>query len=152
MSGTNRESRSSGEICSHRRLFARARRQGLVWSAGLKAKKMTGGGQRQRNWTPEEDGRLLELVEAGKSWVFIAANLNRPLKSVHVRARLLEAKVAMESHLPRFLVRQGTAGFMVWDRRTKAPATLYGQLTTGLTEEEAHKFKDILTERYIAEK
>src|SRR6202022_1751255 len=26
---------------------------------------------RGTNWTPEEDRRLLDLIEAGKSWVFI---------------------------------------------------------------------------------
>jgi hypothetical protein len=30
---------------------------------------MTGAARRQSNWTAEEDRRLLELVEAGKSWV-----------------------------------------------------------------------------------
>jgi hypothetical protein len=78
-----------------------------------KGEKMTGGGQRQTNWTPEEDGRLLELIAAGRSWVFISANLRRPLKSVHLRARLLVTKIAPDSHLPRFLVTQGTVGFMV---------------------------------------
>jgi hypothetical protein len=33
---------------------------------------MTGAARRQSNWTPEEDRRLLELVEAHKSWVFIS--------------------------------------------------------------------------------
>ena len=53
---------------------------------------MTGPAPRQSNWTSEEDRRLLELIEAGKSWVFIAANLKRREKSVKYRARLLNAK------------------------------------------------------------
>jgi DNA-binding NarL/FixJ family response regulator len=47
---------------------------------------------RGTNWTPEEDRRLLALIETGKSWVFIAANLKRSLKSVRDRARQLKAK------------------------------------------------------------
>jgi DNA-binding NarL/FixJ family response regulator len=47
---------------------------------------------RGTNWTPEEDRRLLALIEMGKSWVFIAANLKRSLKSVRDRARQLKAK------------------------------------------------------------
>ena len=34
----------------------------------------------------------------------------------------------------------------------KSPATLIRPVATGLTEEEAHNFKDILTDRYIEEK
>jgi Myb-like DNA-binding domain len=55
---------------------------------------MTGAALRQSNWTPEEDRRLLEFVEAGKSWVLISANLKRSLKSVQDRAQQLEAKDA----------------------------------------------------------
>jgi len=47
---------------------------------------------RGTNWTPEEDRRLLDLIKAGKSWVFISANLKRPVKSVQDRARQLKAK------------------------------------------------------------
>jgi Myb-like DNA-binding domain len=46
---------------------------------------MTGAQRRQGNWTPEEDQRLLDLVETGKSWVFILANLKRPAKSAQAR-------------------------------------------------------------------
>jgi hypothetical protein len=37
------------------------------------------------NWTADEDQRLLKLVEAGKSWVFISAALKRPAKSARDR-------------------------------------------------------------------
>jgi photosystem II stability/assembly factor-like uncharacterized protein len=47
---------------------------------------------RGSNWTPEEDRRLLDLIDAGKSWVFISANLKRPLKSIRIRLKLLKAK------------------------------------------------------------
>ena len=40
---------------------------------------------RGTNWTPEEDRRLLDLIEAGKSWVFISANLKRPVKTIRDR-------------------------------------------------------------------
>lgn len=35
---------------------------------------LTGAQRRQSNWTAEEDRLLLELVKAGKSWVFIAGS------------------------------------------------------------------------------
>jgi hypothetical protein len=44
---------------------------------------------RGSNWTADEDRRLLELVEAGKSWVFISANLKRPAKTVRDRLAYL---------------------------------------------------------------
>jgi DNA-directed RNA polymerase alpha subunit len=40
---------------------------------------------RGNNWTLEEDRRLLDLIEAGKSWVLISAILKRPVKSVRDR-------------------------------------------------------------------
>jgi Myb-like DNA-binding domain len=46
---------------------------------------MSGAQRRGTNWTPEEDRRLFELVEAGKSWVFISANLKRPARTIHDR-------------------------------------------------------------------
>jgi hypothetical protein len=38
---------------------------------------MTGAQRRGTNRTSEEDQRLFDLIEAGKSWVFISANLKR---------------------------------------------------------------------------
>jgi hypothetical protein len=38
-------------------------------------KTMTGAARRQRNWTSEADRRLLEFVEAGKSWVCLFSRL-----------------------------------------------------------------------------
>jgi hypothetical protein len=46
---------------------------------------MSGAARRQINWTPEEDRRLFDLIEAGKSWVFISANLKRPAKTIRDR-------------------------------------------------------------------
>ena len=53
----------------------------------LKAKKRNPMAVQHRgtNWTPEEDRRLLELIEAGKSLVFISANLKRPVKTIRDR-------------------------------------------------------------------
>jgi hypothetical protein len=50
--------------------------------------------QRGSKWTHEEDRRLLDLVEAGKSWVFISAKLKRPTKSIrdHLRHLRRQAK------------------------------------------------------------
>jgi hypothetical protein len=50
---------------------------------------MTGPAPRGNNWTADEDRRLLDLVEAGKSWVFISANLKRPAKSARGRLAYL---------------------------------------------------------------
>jgi Myb-like DNA-binding domain len=52
--------------------------------------------QHGSKWTPEEDLRLLELVEARKSWVFISAKLKRPAKSIrdHFRHLRRQAKKA----------------------------------------------------------
>jgi len=60
----------------------------------LKAKKRNPMAVQHRgtNWTPKEDRRLLELIEAGKSLVFVSANLNRPVKSIRIRLKLLKAK------------------------------------------------------------
>ena len=50
---------------------------------------MSGAQRRETNWTPEEDRRLFDLIEAGKSWVFISANLKRPEKRTRVRLAYL---------------------------------------------------------------
>jgi hypothetical protein len=42
------------------------------------------------NWTPEEDRRLLDLVEADKSWVSISANLKRPVKTIRDRVSQMQ--------------------------------------------------------------
>jgi hypothetical protein len=58
---------------------------------------MTGVAPRGSNWTSDEDLRLLKLVEARKSWVFISANLKRPEKSARVRlAYLLRQAIKAE--------------------------------------------------------
>jgi hypothetical protein len=57
----------------------------------------TGVAPRGSKWTSDEDQRLLKLVEAGKSWVFISANLKRPEKSARVRlAYLLRQSIKAE--------------------------------------------------------
>jgi hypothetical protein len=53
---------------------------------------MSGAQRRGTNWTPEEDRRLFELVEAGKSWVFISANLKRPAKTIRDRLAYLRRR------------------------------------------------------------
>ena len=61
---------------------------------------MSGAQQRGTNWTPEEDRRLFDLVEAGKSWVLISANLKRPAKTIRNRLAYLrrQAKKADLDH------------------------------------------------------
>jgi hypothetical protein len=49
---------------------------------------------------------------------------------------------------PRFIVRQGTRGLMVWDRQRKGPAMYNGHLAIGLTEFQANQIKDQLTKYY----
>jgi hypothetical protein len=51
--------------------------------------EMSGAQQRGTNWTPEEDRRLFDLVEAGKSWVLISAKLKRPAKTIRDRLAYL---------------------------------------------------------------
>jgi hypothetical protein len=57
---------------------------------------MSGAQQRGSNWTPEDDRRLLDLIEARKSWVLVSANLRRPAKTIRNRLAYLrrEAKKA----------------------------------------------------------
>jgi hypothetical protein len=51
---------------------------------------MTGAQRRGSHWTLDEDQRLLKLVESGKSWVFISANLKRPAKTARDRLAHLQ--------------------------------------------------------------
>ena len=68
----------------------------MTFETGL-GEEMAGAARRQSNWTPEEDRRLLEFVQAGKSWVLISANLKRPEKSARVRlAYLLRQAIKAE--------------------------------------------------------
>jgi hypothetical protein len=52
--------------------------------------------------------------------------------------------------LPRFTIRRGTRGLMVWDRQRKGPAMYNGRQAIGLSEWQANQIKDQLT-RYYAE-
>jgi hypothetical protein len=45
---------------------------------------------RGNHWTPEEDRRLIDLIDGGKSWTSIAALLNRSQE----RARYLKREAA----------------------------------------------------------
>jgi len=53
---------------------------------------MSGAARRQDNWTPEQERRLFDLIEAGKSWVFISANLKRPAKTIRDRLSYLRRR------------------------------------------------------------
>jgi len=61
---------------------------------------MIGAMPRGSNWTPEEDRRLLELVEAKKSWVFISLNLKRPEKSVRDHLAFMRRQARMAAGEP----------------------------------------------------
>jgi Myb-like DNA-binding domain len=50
---------------------------------------MSGAQRRGTNWTPEEDRRLFDLIEAEKSWVFISASLKRTANSARDRLAYL---------------------------------------------------------------
>jgi hypothetical protein len=52
--------------------------------------------------------------------------------------------------LPRYLVRAGHHGRMVWDRQTRGPAKIAGRVIIGLTEERALRLRDELTQHHIA--
>ena len=43
--------------------------------------------------------------------------------------------------LPRFMIRQGAQGLMVWDRQRKGPALYNGHLAIGLSEFQANQIK-----------
>jgi hypothetical protein len=45
---------------------------------------------RGHNWTEDEDLKLLNMIESGKSWVLISAILKRSQESIKVRARTLK--------------------------------------------------------------
>ena len=48
-------------------------------------KQLVMGSHRSEHWKPEEDMRLIELIEAGKSWVLISAILKRSVKTCTAR-------------------------------------------------------------------
>jgi Myb-like DNA-binding domain len=75
---------------------------GLVqtWRQG---DEMSGAARRGTNWTAEEDQRLLKLVEAGKSWVLISANLKRTAKSAQARLAYL-GRHAIKAEFEREIV------------------------------------------------
>jgi hypothetical protein len=50
---------------------------------------VSGAQRRGSNWTPEEDRQLFDLIEAGKSWVFISAKLKRAARTIHDRLSYL---------------------------------------------------------------
>ena len=54
--------------------------------------------------------------------------------------------MADEPALPRFLVRQGTVGAMVYDREKRRAAMWQGREAVGLTHEQAIMIRDHLTE------
>jgi hypothetical protein len=59
--------------------------------------------RRGGHWTPDEDRRLLELAKAGKSLVFISANLKRPASGVRLRLTYMERRaleVPVEEIMP----------------------------------------------------
>ncbi len=50
----------------------------------------------------------------------------------------------MTDPLPRFMVRQGTRDFMVWDRERRGPAQINNRSMIGLAKEEADILRDQL--------
>jgi len=56
---------------------------------------------RGSKWTPDEDQRLLDLVNDRKSWVFISARLQRSAKTAKYRFAHLrrQAKKALNGEL-----------------------------------------------------
>jgi hypothetical protein len=50
---------------------------------------MIGAQRRGSKWTRDEDQRLLKLLRAGKSWVFISAALKRPSSTARIRYKHL---------------------------------------------------------------
>jgi hypothetical protein len=52
-------------------------------------------GQHHKLWRAEEDQQLGELVEAGKSWVFISVKLKRSIKEVQDPPPAFKASIAV---------------------------------------------------------
>jgi hypothetical protein len=49
---------------------------------------------------------------------------------------------------PRFTVRRGAVGWMVWDREAKGPAKIDGRQAAGLSKEQAEEIKAELDRFY----
>ena len=64
-------------------------------------KQLVMGSHRSEHWKPEEDMRLIELIEAGKSWVLISAILKRSVKTLQDRSRLLRRRADSTTGGPR---------------------------------------------------
>ena len=65
------------------------------------------GSHRSEHWKPEEDMRLIELIEAGKSWVLISAILKRSVKTLQDRSRLLRRRAEFNN-------RRATISQIIW--------------------------------------
>jgi hypothetical protein len=52
--------------------------------------------------------------------------------------------IEIPAPLPRFTIRRGTIGLMVWDREAKGPARIDGRFATGLTPEQAAQIEAAL--------
>jgi hypothetical protein len=52
---------------------------------------------REDHWKPEDDRRLRELVEAGRSWVLISAMLKRSIRSLQDRNRYLKRQSSKDA-------------------------------------------------------
>ena len=50
-----------------------------------------------RRWTPEEDAVLLQLLEEGKTWPVIAAQIKRTMAACERRASFLRASSAFRT-------------------------------------------------------
>jgi len=50
-----------------------------------------------RRWTPEEYALLVQLLEEGKGWPIIAAQLKRTMTAVQHRVRFLRARAAFRA-------------------------------------------------------
>jgi hypothetical protein len=108
---------------------------------------------RGQAWTPEEDAELLALIESKVERALIARKFKRTVKAINMRKVKLEQQgrtLTDEPSLPRFMIRQGAKGHMVWDRQRKGPAMYNGHVAIGLTELQANEIKVQLT-RYYAE-
>jgi len=96
---------------------------------------------------------LLALLESKLDRMLIARKLKRTVKAINTRKVKLKSQgrtLTDAPSLPRFTIRQGTRGLMVWDRQRKGPAMYNGTQAIGLTEHQANEIKTQLT-RYYAE-